>query len=66
MKVGDVVKYKNTSKPTPSDWRGLLYDRIGIITEVSTNGGRVMVSYPGLQYSPYDLLVRDLEIISEA
>ena len=66
MKVGDVVKYKSTSKPTPSDWRGVLHDRIGIITEVCANGARVMVSYPGLQYSPYDLLVRDLELISEA
>lgn len=66
MKVGDVVKYKKTSKPTPADWRSVLYDRIGIVTEVCANDGRVMVSYPGLQYSPYDLLVRDLELISEA
>jgi hypothetical protein len=66
MKVGDVVKYKRTSKPTPEDWRSVLYDRIGIVTEVSAATGRVMVSYPGLQYSPYDLLVRDLELISEA
>ena len=66
MKVGDVVKYKKISKPTPADWRSVLYDRIGIVTEVSANGARVMVSYPGLQYSPYDLLVRDLELISEA
>ncbi len=66
MKIGDVVRYKRTSKPTPSDWRGVLYDRIGIVTELCTNGARVMVSYPGLKYSPYDLLVRDLELISEA
>ena len=66
MKIGDVVKYKSTSKPTPSDWRGLLHDRIGIIIDVCANETRVMVSYPGLQYSPYDLLVRDLELISEA
>jgi hypothetical protein len=65
MKVGDVVKYKRTSKPTPSDWRGVLYDRIGIVTEVCSDS-RVMVTYPGLRYSPYDLLVRDLELISEA
>ena len=71
MKVGDVVKYKRTSKPTPADWRSVLYDRVGIVTEIRTYGEtesmwRVMVSYPGLQYSPYDLLVRDLETISEA
>jgi hypothetical protein len=66
MKVGDVVKYKRTSKPTPEDWRSVLYDRIGIVTDVSVATGRVTVSYPGLQYSPYDLLVRDLELISEA
>ena len=66
MKVGDVVRFKKIFKPTPSDWRGVLHNRIGIVTEVSVNDGRVMVSYPGLQYSPYDLLVRDLETISEA
>ncbi len=65
MKVGDGVKYTSTSKPTPSDWRGVLYDRIGIVTEVCSDS-RVMVTYPGLRYSPYDLLVRDLELISEA
>ena len=66
MKIGDVVKYKSASKPTPSDWRSLLHNRIGIITKVCDNGARAIVSYPGLQYSPYDLLARDLEIISEA
>jgi len=66
MKVGDVVKYKKIFKPTPEDWRSVLYDRIGIVTDVSVAAGRVTVSYPGLQYSPYDLLVRDLETISEA
>ncbi len=66
MKVGDVVIYRRTTKPTPNDWRGVLYDRIGIVTEVCVNGARVKVSYPGLRYSPYDLLIRDLELISEA
>ena len=71
MKVGDVVRYKKVAKPTPEDWRSVLYDRVGIVTEIRTYGEaesmwRVMVSYPGLQYSPYDLLVRDLETISEA
>lgn len=65
MKVGDVVRYKLTTKPTPSDWRGVLYNRIGIVTELC-GLARVMVTYPGLRYSPYDLLVRDLELISEA
>ena len=65
MKGGDVVKYKRTSKPTPNDWRGVLYDRIGIVTEVC-GPARVMVTYPGLRYSPYDLLIRDLVLISEA
>jgi hypothetical protein len=65
MKVGDVVKYKRTTKPTPSDWRGVLYDRIGIVTEVCGDAV-ARVTYPGLKYSPYDLLIRDLELISEA
>ena len=65
MKVGDVVKYKRTTKPTPSDWRGVLYGRIGIVTEVCGDAV-ARVTYPGLKYSPYDLLIRDLEIISEA
>lgn len=66
MKVGDVVKYKKISKPTPEDWRSVLYDRIGIVIEVSANSTRVVVSYPGLQYSPYGIMARDLELISAA
>jgi len=66
MKVGDVVRFKRTYKPVPEDWRGVLYDRVGVVTEARFGTARVMVTYPGLQYSPYDLLVRDLEIISEA
>ena len=65
MKIGDVVMYKRINKPTPNDWRGVLYDRIGIVTEICDKA-RVMVTYPGLRYSPYDLLIRDLELISEA
>jgi len=66
MKVGDVVRYKKVIKPAPEDWRSVLYGRIGIVTEICAGGGRVMVSYPGLKYSPYDLLIRDLDLISEA
>ena len=69
MKVGDVVRYRKVIKPTPADWRGVLYGRIGIVTEVCGTDA-VYVRFEGVTEDLISMTIMIgtyyLDIVSEA